>query len=121
MAARRGTRTFVGRTGRCGETAFLEFHHVAPYAAGGAATAANIQLRCRAHNQYEARLFFGDMFVRERRDVWESSTASDIVHDGASYVDTLRIRMRHQRSWRLNNRVHLPGGVPRSRPGTGVS
>ena len=60
-----GRCTFVGRTGRCGETACLEFHHVAPYAAGGAATADNIQLRCRAHNQYEARLFFGDTFVRE--------------------------------------------------------
>ena len=41
------------------ETAFLEFHHVVPYADGGAATVANIELRCRAHNQYEASLFFG--------------------------------------------------------------
>ena len=67
---------FVGRTGRCRETAFLEFHHVAPYAAGGAATADNIQLRCRAHNQYEARLFFGDMFVRERSEVHTPSVSS---------------------------------------------
>ena len=63
---------FVGRTGRCRETAFLEFHHVAPYAAGGAATPDNIQLRCRAHNQYEARLFFGDTLVRERPEVWSA-------------------------------------------------
>lgn len=61
-----GRCAFIGRTGRCEETAFLEFHHVAPYAAGGAATTDNIQLRCRSHNQYEARLFFGDMFVRDR-------------------------------------------------------
>jgi hypothetical protein len=61
---------FVGRTGRCRETDLLEFHHVEPYAAGGAATTDNIQLRCRAHNQYEARLFFGDTFVRERQQVW---------------------------------------------------
>lgn len=60
-----GRCAFVGRTGRCRETAFLEFHHVAPYAAGGAATAENIQLRCRAHNQYEAHVFFGNMLVRE--------------------------------------------------------
>lgn len=60
-----GRCAFVGRTGRCRETAFLEFHHVEPYATGGAATADNIQLRCRAHNQYEARLAFGEMFVRE--------------------------------------------------------
>jgi hypothetical protein len=65
-----GCCAFVGSTGRCRETAFLEFHHVAPYAAGGAATADNIQLRCRAHNQYEARLFFGDSVVKEAREVW---------------------------------------------------
>lgn len=63
-----GRCAFVGRTGRCREIGFLEFHHVAPYAAGGAATADNIQLRCRAHN--EARLFFGDAFVREQQPAW---------------------------------------------------
>jgi hypothetical protein len=65
-----GCCAFVGRMGRCRETAFLEFHHVAPYAAGGAATAANIQLRCRSHNQYEARLFFDQTFVCERQPAW---------------------------------------------------
>ncbi len=55
-----GRCAFVGRMGPCGETAFLEFHHVEPYAAGGTATPDNIELRCRAHNQYEARLVFGD-------------------------------------------------------------
>ena len=78
-----GRCVFVGRTGRCRETAFLEFHHGVPYAAGGAATADNIQLRCRAHNQYEARLFFGDTLVRERQQVWEH-TPSDRIRDGPS-------------------------------------
>jgi hypothetical protein len=54
-----GRCTFDGTDGRCGETAFLEFHHVVPFAAGGGATADNIQLRCRAHNAHEAMLFFG--------------------------------------------------------------
>jgi hypothetical protein len=67
-----GRCAFVGPTGRCRETAFLEFHHVAPYAAGGAATADNIELRCRSHNQYEARLFFGASLVRERQQPWVS-------------------------------------------------
>lgn len=44
---------------RCEETGFLEFHHVKAYAQGGAATSKNIQLRCRAHNAYEAELLFG--------------------------------------------------------------
>jgi 5-methylcytosine-specific restriction endonuclease McrA len=59
---------FVGVEGRCTERGFLEFHHVVPYASGGAATEENIYLRCRAHNQHEAEEVFGrrDLFVRER-------------------------------------------------------
>jgi len=37
----------------------VEFHHVVPYAADGRATVDNIELRCRAHNRYEAEVFFG--------------------------------------------------------------
>jgi len=54
-----GHCAYTGRDGRCTERSFLEYHHVQPYAAGGAATAANIELRCRAHNVYEASLLFG--------------------------------------------------------------
>jgi hypothetical protein len=55
-----GRCAFVATNGRrCGERGFLEFHHVQPYALGGAATVRNIQLRCRAHNDYEARICFG--------------------------------------------------------------
>ena len=55
-----GRGVFVGTNGRrCGERAFVEFHHVHPYAAGGEATVGNVQLRCRAHNAYEARAYFG--------------------------------------------------------------
>ena len=70
-----GRCAFVGRSGRCRETGFLEFHHVEPYAAGGSMTVENIQLRCRAHNQYEARLFFDNEvnFVREDRLQWVGS------------------------------------------------
>jgi hypothetical protein len=55
-----GRCAFVGSSGRrCSERGFLEFHHVQPYALGGEATLANIELRCRSHNAYEARLLFG--------------------------------------------------------------
>ena len=54
-----GRCAFVGTDGRrCNERAFVEFHHVRPYAAGGEATVENIQLRCHRHNSYEARAFF---------------------------------------------------------------
>ncbi|HEU0094413.1 MAG TPA: HNH endonuclease [Vicinamibacteria bacterium] len=62
LAAARDQRrcAFVAPNGRrCDERRFLEFHHVVPYAAGGQPTAENIQLRCRAHNGYEADLFYG--------------------------------------------------------------
>jgi len=60
---------FTGTRGRCTERGFLEFHHVVPFADGGSATVENIQLRCRAHNQYESELWFGagdPTIVRER-------------------------------------------------------
>jgi len=54
-----GRCAFVAAEGRrCNERAFVEFHHVRPYAAGGSHVA-NIQLRCRRHNDLEARAFFG--------------------------------------------------------------
>ena len=58
---RDGSRcAFVARSGRrCAERGFLELHHVEPHAVGGEATVDNIQLRCRAHNAYEAELFYG--------------------------------------------------------------
>lgn len=54
-----GRCAYVGREGRCTERGFLEYHHVEPYSVGGTATTANIELRCRAHNAYEASLLFG--------------------------------------------------------------
>jgi 5-methylcytosine-specific restriction endonuclease McrA len=48
-----------GDATRCAEKAYLEFHHLVPYARGGRATLENIALRCARHNQYEARLVFG--------------------------------------------------------------
>jgi hypothetical protein len=68
-----GRCAFVGSRGRCAERGFLEFHHVVPFAVGGAATVENIELRCAAHNGHEASLFFasetGDV-VRERAFGW---------------------------------------------------
>jgi hypothetical protein len=55
-----GQCAFVSAGGRrCTERAFLELHHIHPHALAGPATAANISLRCRRHNQYEAELVFG--------------------------------------------------------------
>ena len=69
-----GSCAFIGAKGRCGERGFLEFHHVYPHELGGPATVENIQLRCRAHNQYEGELVFGPRpsRVRERSAVYDA-------------------------------------------------
>ncbi len=59
---------------RCSETGFIEYHHIVPFARGGAATVENIQLRCRAHNAYEAERDFG-LFVSEDRPGVEARPA----------------------------------------------
>ncbi len=63
-----GQCRFVDCEGRrCESTWKVEFHHRVPYARGGSHSAANIQLRCRAHNQYEAELEYGELFMVTRR------------------------------------------------------
>jgi 5-methylcytosine-specific restriction endonuclease McrA len=69
-----GQCAFVSPCGnRCTERAFLEFHHVQPYALGGPATVENIALRCRRHNQYEGTLVFGP----STRAAWPSDAATE--------------------------------------------
>jgi len=48
-----GRCAFVGSQGRCRETGRLEFHHIVPFADGGATAVSNLSLRCQAHNGYE--------------------------------------------------------------------
>lgn len=57
-----GRCAFVSPDGRrCESTAWLEYDHVRPWARGGRSDdPANIRLLCRAHNQHEACLAFGD-------------------------------------------------------------
>jgi hypothetical protein len=56
-----------GEGRRCGSTWRVEFHHRVPYARGGTHDPDNVELRCRAHNQYEAELDFGVRFMEARK------------------------------------------------------
>ena len=72
--ARDGGRcAFIGTRGRCAERGFLELHHVVPFADGGASDATNLQLRCRAHNAFEADQWFGASVTRERSPEYANS------------------------------------------------
>ena len=68
-----GRCTFVDATGhRCESRTRLEFDHVIPFARGGLSTASNLRLRCRTHNQFEARRVLGAAFVQGRLDQAEA-------------------------------------------------
>ncbi len=64
-----GRCSYVSPSGRkCGTQEFLEFHHLEPWAQTGRHSIDGIALRCRAHNQYAARLDFGEaQMARFRR------------------------------------------------------
>jgi hypothetical protein len=62
-----GQCRFIGRGGaRCPARDHLEFHHVVPFARGGAMTSDNIELRCRAHNALQAERDFGRDHMKQR-------------------------------------------------------
>ena len=69
VAARDGARcTFVSEAGRrCSARTKLEFDHIEPVARGGQATAENVRLVCRAHNQHAAERAFGVVFMEQKR------------------------------------------------------
>ncbi len=49
---------------RCNSTTRLEFdHHLEPRARGGPPTLENIRVRCKPHNDTNARLAFGDQWM----------------------------------------------------------
>jgi hypothetical protein len=69
--------TFVSETGRrCSARELLEYDHVDPVARGGQATVVNMQLRCRAHNQFGAECTFGAGFMNAKREAARRVTAA---------------------------------------------
>jgi HNH endonuclease len=86
-----GQCAFVGAAGRCTERGFLEYHHVIPFADGGATDAANLQLRCRAHNGFEAERWAGvgeEDLLREVSAIYDSESPSVIDGLHAGCFDT---------------------------------
>jgi hypothetical protein len=87
-----GQCAFVSPAGRrCPARGKLEFHHVEPYGVGGPPTVANIQLRCAAHNNYEAVLFHG-LSIRPSTFPGDGNLlrAPSALQDSASPVSLVR-------------------------------
>ena len=76
-----GQCTFQGSDGtRCACRTALEFDHIQPLARGGLSTVANLRLRCRAHNQLEARRAFGERFVKAKQEQARARAGSEHAH-----------------------------------------
>jgi 5-methylcytosine-specific restriction endonuclease McrA len=108
-----GQCAFVGTDGRrCGERRFIEVHHEQPFARGGAHTADNLELRCRAHNQHEANVAYGTLFMHRKRGADRTGEAL------AAYVPaSIRRRMLGQGAAQRtrSTRVGVPAGTSTSR------
>jgi hypothetical protein len=94
VRARDGHRcTFVGRDGRrCEERRFLEVHHIRPWAAGGPPTLGNLALLCQAHNQYEARRYYGAIAAARVREVEaeQEERSSDLFQTARQAANSFR-------------------------------
>jgi hypothetical protein len=81
---------FVAEDGRrCEETGFLELDHRLPVARGGAGTADNVRMLCRAHNQFEAERILGRESVEAGRAArqMETDLVAGLKRLGVSAVD----------------------------------
>jgi hypothetical protein len=94
-----GQCAFVGAEGRCTERGFLEYHHVIPFADGGETGASNLELRCRAHNGFEAERWLGpseEDFLREISPIYGTWLSRQHLGSGGS---TRRHSSHLTRSW----------------------
>ena len=115
-----GQCAFIGSEARCTERGYLEFHHVQPYADGGATVVENLELRCRAHNVHEAEKYFGErlpLFVRESDGPSYLSTRSGPRTRGSNPQPARarrpphRVNIRALKEWRTRAALSLPAGV----------
>ena len=63
-----GQRAYLDSQGRrCSATCSLQFHHINNWARGAEHEPSQIELRCRAHNQYQAVLDYGAAFMAAKK------------------------------------------------------
>jgi hypothetical protein len=68
-----GRCTFRAGGRRCESPSGLEYHHVIPWEVGWPTTPDNLELRCRAHNGYEAHVYFGELRRAQDRHLEQSA------------------------------------------------
>lgn len=114
-----GRCAFVGKDGhRCGERGFLELHHVVPFAKGGEATISNLEIRCAAHNRYQADLDYGQKHCEEKRRQRSDGRTDEATQGSAMWkqienaLRELGFRAEQARRATLTARERLGDAVP---------
>jgi 5-methylcytosine-specific restriction endonuclease McrA len=94
VRARDGNQcTYVAHNShRCQERRFLEFDHIEPVARGGKSTVDNLQLRCRAHNQYEAEQAYGREFIAAKIEESRATEVRKRAEEIVPWLQALGIR-----------------------------
>jgi hypothetical protein len=104
-----GRCAFVAASGhRCNERRFLEFHHLDPYVLGGEASVDQIALRCRRHNDYDGRLYFG-----KRRSSDGSARVREDTAPYGSWSRTLEYSFQNKSSAVSRSPASRPNGETR--------
>jgi 5-methylcytosine-specific restriction endonuclease McrA len=76
-----GRCTFTSESGhRCECRTHLEFDHIIPFARGGETSVENLQLRCRAHNQFDAERTYGATFIARKREAAREDAEERTTH-----------------------------------------
>jgi hypothetical protein len=112
----KGQCAFIDNAGRqCSSTRSLEFHHVENYGRGADHDPTKVELRCRAHNQYQAVLDYGAAFMAAKKSA--SSRAEEprrrwLRGAGASerWSDAVGVSAGGSRSARAAKRRDANGG-----------
>ena len=92
-----GQCAFVGPAGRCTERGFLEYHHVIPFADGGETGVSNLQLRCRAHNEFDAERWSGPLeedLLREANPIYGDGLSHTVFRSRLAHFSLKRTRSR---------------------------
>jgi hypothetical protein len=75
-----GRCCFIAASGqRCQARSRLEFHHVVPFARGGATDADNLVLLCQAHNALLAERDYGRAFIQARVEHRASGSGAPMI------------------------------------------
>jgi len=103
-----------GKGRRCSATSGLQFHHIRNWACGGEHTVDEIELRCHAHNQYQAVLDYGAELIARRRGGSSRAREPCSTERRARSMRSDEVVPGRSSRWAISATCTRPGSWPRS-------